>query len=109
MLIAMLGVPMVIGLIWRLVSLVSVGNKVSRLLGTVLGVSIGFVLLSAVFGVLAHPTVADMIEMFYPDAGAITDGSRFAPALTDTFDTFIRGVLIPADLDLWRDSEMPGQ
>ena len=75
-----------------LLSVIPVANMGNRLLGLVVGVILGFVLLSGIFTGLQRYPVKD-VDIKIED-------SKLAVFLADNFDVIIRGVrLIPSDWD----------
>ena len=91
---AIIGGAIILWIAWGQISRIPVGISVSRLLGALLGVSIGFLLLSTVIGLRIHET-AGFLEERYPGVHRMIDEAKLAPTLTDSYELVIKGAIIP--------------
>ena len=91
---AIIGGAVILWLAWGLISRIPVGISVSRLLGALFGMSIGFLLLSTVIGLRIHET-AGFLEERYPGVRRMIDQAKLVPTLTGSYESVIEGVFIP--------------
>ena len=91
---AIIGGAIILWIAWGQISRIPVGISVSRLLGAVFGVSIGFLLLSTVIGLRIHET-AGLLEGRYPEVHRMIDDAKLVPTLTGSYESVIKGAIIP--------------
>ncbi len=91
---AIIGGAIILWIAWGQISRIPVGISVSRLLGALFGLSIGFLLLSTVIGLRIHET-AGLLEERYPGVHRMIDEAKLVPTLTGSYESVIEGVIIP--------------